>query len=503
MDLRDYLRILRHNVILVISATLLGLLAGGAASVLVKPTYTSETQLFVAIQSSGSVTDLQQGNTFSQARVQSYVKTVATPVVLQPAIDSLGLDLTADELSRRVSATTDLNTVLIKITVADDSPVQAAATAQAVANSLIKAVDGLEKPKTGGSSPVSLSIITPAEAPSAPSAPNTRLNLLLGLVIGLALGIGAAVLRSTLDTRIRGEADLRQVTTAPLLGRIAFDGDAARNPLLTQAAPQSQRAESYRQLRTNLQFANISGRAQTVLISSSLPGEGKSTTAANLAIALAQAGQSVCLIDADLRRPMISEYLGLDRNAGLTTALVGAVDVNDVLQPWGDDNLYVLTSGQIPPNPSELLGSEEMKDLISRLELVFNAVIIDAPPLLPVTDAAVLSQHVGGVVVVVGAQKLRQQDLKKSLDALEMVDAKIMGVILNRVPGKGPDAYAYGYYGNDYSPHKDVTDRPSTRRSAGVTPVGKRMAAASGPGQSTNEVFDRSASIFPANRLGG
>lgn len=449
LQLRDYLRILRRHWILLVAATLAGLLAGGTASVLVKPTYTAETQLFVAIQSSGSVQELQQGNTFSQARVQSYAKTVTTPVVLQPVIDSLGLNTTPTELAERVEASADLNTVLIGISVRDSSPVQAAATAQAIATSLIDAVDSLERPKTGGTSPVSLSIIAPAAAPAIPSAPNTRLNLLVGLMLGLVAGVGAALLRTTLDSRIRGAEDLREVTQAPLLGGISFDQDAVRKPLLTQTLQQSPRAESFRQLRTNLQFANVSGRAKSVLLTSSLPGEGKSTTATNLAISLAQAGQSVCLVDADLRRPMVNDYLALDRNAGLTTSLVGMADVNDLLQPWGDDNLFVLTSGQIPPNPSELLGSNEMKHLIDRLEHAFDAVIIDAPPLLPVTDASVLAQHVGGVVVVVGTQKVKNQDLEKALDNLKMVGANLLGIVLNRLPAKGPDAYSYGYYGQN------------------------------------------------------
>lgn len=449
MDLRDYVRILRRNWILVLVITVAGLMAGGAASVLVRPTYTATTQLFVSIQNSGTVVELQQGNTFSQARVQSYVKTVTTPVVLKPAIDALGLDITSEELSKRVVASTDLNTVLINISVSDSSPVQAAAIAQAVGDSLIKAIDGLEKPKTGGTSPVGLSIITPAEAPTTPSAPNTKLNLLAGLAAGLALGLAAAILRTTQDSRIRGESDLRRITDAPLLGGIAFDQDATRKPLLTQTGPQSPRAESFRQLRTNLQFANVSGNAKTVLVTSSLPGEGKSTTATNLAIALAQAGQTVCLIDADLRRPMVHDYLGLERDAGLTTALIRATDVNELLQPWGEDHLFVLTSGRIPPNPSELLGSDEMKNLIARLEQAFDTVVIDAPPLLPVTDAAVLSQHVGGVVVVVGSQKLRNHDLEKSLSALKMVGASVLGIVLNRLPVKGPDAYAYSYYSHE------------------------------------------------------
>lgn len=445
MDLQDYLRIVRRHWILVAASTLLGLLVGGGVSVIVPPTYTAETQLFVATQSSGSVTELQQGNSFSQARVQSYVKTVSSPLVLQPAIDMLGLDMTAAELSERVTASTDLNTVLINISISSGSPAQAAAIAEAVGDSLIRTVDLLEKPKAGGTSPVKLSVVKPAVAPIAPSDPNTRLNLVIGLMLGFGLGAGGALLRSILDTRIHGEGDLRQVADAPVLGGIAFDQDATRKPLLTQAAPQSPRAESYRQLRTNLQFANVSARAKTVLVTSSLPGEGKSTTATNLAIALAQSGQRVCLVDADLRRPMVSEYLGLDGSVGLTTALLGTADVVDLLQPWGEDELHVLASGRIPPNPSELLGSQEMKRLIERLEDKFDSIVIDAPPLIPVTDSAVLAQHVGGVIMVVGAHSVRRQDLDKSFNALHLVGAVVLGVVLNRIPAKGADAYAYSY----------------------------------------------------------
>lgn len=501
MDLNEYLRILRRNWVVVLAATLIGLLAGGAISVLIKPTYTASTQLFVAIQSSGSVQELQQGNTFSQARVQSYVKTVRTPVVLQPAIESLGLRTTPAELADRVTASTELNTVLINITVSDTSPVQAAATASAVADSLVRAVDALEKPKTGGTSPVSLSIITPAQAPGSPSAPNTRLNLLLGMILGLAAGVALAVLRTALDYRIRGEVDLRRVTDVPLLGAISFDQDATGRPLLTQAPAQSPRAESFRQLRTNLHFANVSGRAKTVLVTSSLPGEGKSTTATNLAIALAQAGQSVCLVDADLRRPMVSEYLGLDRNAGLTTALVGNADVTDLLQVWGEDDMYVLTSGQIPPNPSELLGSQQMRLLVNRLEQTFDAIVIDAPPLLPVTDAAVLSQHVGGVVLVVGSQSLKQQDLEKSLSALNLVDANVLGVVLNRLPIKGADAYSYGYYSSENEPSGKIRIQDTRHHKRGQ----RRKAATSDSGpQGFEEAMSyedaRPASVFPASR---
>lgn len=506
LDIHDYLRILRRSWILVVASTLVGLSIGAGLSVLTKPTYSSDTQLFVALQNSGSVQDLQQGNTFSQARVQSYVKTVTTPMVLQPAIDSLGLDISANELAESVKASTDLNTVLINISVTNESPVQAAAVAQAVANSLIKAVDTLEKPKSNSPSPINLSIITPAAAPTQASAPNTRLNLLLGLLIGLAFGVGAAVLRSVLDNRIRTEADLRHATDAPVLGGIALDADVSKKPLLTQIDQQSARAEAFRQLRTNLQFANVAEKAKSVVVTSSIPSEGKTTTATNLAIALAQAGQTVCLVDADLRRPMVGEYLGLERGAGLTTALVGKADVNDLLQPWGKDQLYVLTSGQIPPNPSELLGSSEMKDLIIRLESAFDIVIIDAPPVIPVTDAAVLSQHVGGVLVIVNTQLIKQQVLLKSLSSLELVEAKVLGVVLNRLPSKGADAYSYSYQGYAAVHGAPV---PSPGRGTRAARVDSVMADTPTIGSQEEHSFDdvvvqedrRVPQTFPAQRF--
>lgn len=407
------------------------------------------TRLFAATQSSGSVAELQQGNTFTQARVQSYAETADTPIVLQPVIDSLGLQVTAGELAESVEATADVDTVLLTITATSPSPVESAAIAQAAADSLVTTIENLETTGEDAASPVKLSVVTPAIAPESPSTPNTRMYIALGLSLGLMFGLAIALLRSALDTRIRGEADFRRMSDVPILGGIAFDNDATKKPLLTQAAPQSPRAESFRQIRTNLQFSHVSHETKAILLTSSLPGEGKSTTAVNLAIAMAQSGQSVVLVDADLRRPRVADYLGLERNAGLTTALIGRAEIDDLLQPWGEHELFVLTSGQIPPNPSELLGSQRMMSLITHLEDRFDAVIIDAPPLLPVTDAAVLAQRVGGVVMVIGSSKVRTPDLDKSLAALEMVEADLLGVVMNLLPSKGPDAYAYTYYSSD------------------------------------------------------
>lgn len=442
----EYLRIVRRHIILIMGATLVGAVVSGIILLTAQPSYTSKTQLFVAIQNSGSVTELQQGNTFSQARVKSYVETARTPAVLQPVIDTLGLSTSPADLAKHISASADLNTVIITISASDKSPIVAAALAQAVGSSLIDVVQELESPSDTQASPVRLSVITPAVAPVVPSSPNVLMGLAVGTLVGLTAGIIAALLRTHLDNRIRGTESFTRVCDVPVLGGISYDADAAKKPLLTQAKHQSPRAEAFRQIRTNLQFANVNSTSNILLVTSTLPGEGKTTTATNMAIAMAQAGQRVVLVDADLRRPMVASYLGLEGKVGLTTALMQTAGLSDLLQPWGQDELYVLTSGQIPPNPSELLGSAAMDRLLAQLEREFDVVIVDAPPLLPVTDSSVLAQKVGGVVLVVGSGKIRVQDLQKSLASLRLVDANIVGAAVNLLPTKGPDAYEYSYY---------------------------------------------------------
>lgn len=471
LNLKEYGRLLRRSWAIIVACTLLGTIAGTGLSLLIRPAYSSDTQLFVAIQSTGSVADLQQGNTFTQARVQTYAETVETPAVLQPVIDELGLETTPAKLAESVKASADLNTVLITISAVSSSPGQAAALAQATADSLVVAVSDLERPGIGEASPVKLSVVTPAVAATEPSSPNLPLNVFVGFIVGLAVGLGIAILRSALDSKVRGEADVSKVTAAPILGGISFDNTARKNPVLSQATPHGPRAESFRQIRTNLQFANVDSSSKTILVTSSLQGEGKSTTATNMAIAMTQAGQRVALIDADLRRPMVATYLGLADGAGLTTALIGTAPVEDLLQPWGDDGLYVLTSGQIPPNPSELLGSEAMSKLLAGLAGDFDAVIIDAPPLIPVTDATVLAQKVDGVVLVVGTGKIRSRDLDKSIAALKLVKANVLGMVLNWLPAKGPDAYVYSYYSRNSKLPRNKKGRRRAAADTGDSPL--------------------------------
>jgi succinoglycan biosynthesis transport protein ExoP len=185
------------------------------------------------------------------------------------------------------------------------------------------------------------------------------------------------------------------------------------------------------------------------VISSSIPGEGKSTIAINLAMSLADSGSRVILVDADLRRPSIAEYLGIEGGVGLTTVLIGRAEVEDVVQPLGKTALDLLPAGQIPPNPSELLGSMAMADLLEQLSGSYDMVLLDSPPLLPVTDAVVLSNLAGGALVVVGADRIHRPQLQQSLESLETAGAHLFGIVINKIARREAAAYAYGY-GSEY-----------------------------------------------------
>lgn len=450
MELRDYIQILRKNWVLIAAFAIAGIVIAGVGSLFIRPIYTSTTSVFVAIQtgSTNSGSELNQGSTYVQNQIKSFAQVATSDSVLQPVIDELDLDTTVTDLAERVSATAPLDLVIIDISVEDYSPGAAADIANAIGEQLITTVEQLSKPDNAAS-PVKITRVSPALNAEEATSPNIRLNLVVGLLLGLVIGIAIAVLRQLLDTRVHGAREVELITDATLLGGITYDDEAKDRPLVVQVNPQSPRAEAFRQLRTNLQFVEVTDEGRTFVVTSSVPSEGKSSTSVNLAITLAEAGAKVLLIDGDLRRPKVAEYMGIEGAVGLTDHLIGKADLDDVVQPWGAGNLSVLPAGQVPPNPSELLGSKAMITLLEKLDQTYDTVIIDAPPLLPVTDAAILSKLVsGGAMMVVGSGKISKHQLEAAVASLATVGGRLVGVILNLIPMKGANAYGYyGYYG--------------------------------------------------------
>ena len=322
--------------------------------------------------------------------------------------------------------------------------------------------------------------------------------------------MGLAVLREVLDTSISSSEDIGMITSSPVLGHINTDGPAAEQApevVLRTATPW---AEAFRVLRTNMQFVEVDSEQRVFVVSSAIPGEGKSTVVANLAVTLAVAGQRVALVDADLRRPKIARRLGLDQSVGLTSVLIGRVELADAMQSYGDTTLHVLAAGPRPPNPSELLQSRAMGELVEELRRSYDVVLFDSPPLLPVTDGALLSAQADGLLAVVRHGKTSRDQLRHALERVEQVGAKCVGIVVNLAPTRrGSRGYGYGYgyqygYAADDTSAKSASGKPGSGRSgSGRAGSGKPGPAKIPPGRSRRPRPKSSRrQVKPARRTG-
>jgi succinoglycan biosynthesis transport protein ExoP len=496
VELGEYLDILRRRWLGVLIIVLTALALASTVSIAIPKKYTATTRLFIAVAGE-SVTDLAQGSNFAAKQMSSYAEVATSPRVLAPVIAQLGLATTPKELAESIKATVPVETVILEIAATDRDPARAAQIANAVGQELANVTSALTPEKLDGTKAVQATPIAEAEVPDKPSSPKILQNLGLGLIVGLFLGLGVAVLRHVLDTKIRNENDVRALTDSPILGVVAYDQEVSSHPVILRDQPSAAPSEAIRRLRTNLQFIDIANRPKSIVISSSIPGEGKSTIAINLAVSLADSGSRVILVDADLRRPSIAEYVGIEGAVGLTTVLIGRAEVEDVVQPLGKTSLDLLPAGQIPPNPSELLGSMAMADLLEQLSGLYDMVLLDSPPLLPVTDAVVLSNLAGGALVVVGADRIHRPQLQQSLESLETAGAHLFGIVMNKIARREGAAYAYGY-GSEYpsaiSEPKRSTPAQARRRSdlddtliSGPLPPNGHKAKAGRPPQNGNK----------------
>lgn len=452
MGLTDYLQVLRKFWISIVALTLLGIAAGAAASLLATPTYTSSVSLYLTVQSGDSPAELSQGSSYTERQVKSFAQIAESPIVLQPVIDELGLSVSPAALAQQVSVTVPANTSILNVAVVDTDAQRAAATASAVGDQLIETVARVS-PKDGtGKASVEANMIKPATVPSSWTTPKVFQNLALGLLLGLLVGVGQALLRTVLDTRVRNADDIAQITDVPIVGTIVFDAAAARTPLAVLDDRNSLRAEEYRRLRTNIQFLDAGSQGSSIAITSSVAAEGKTSTVLNVAIALAETGKRVLLMDADLRRPRVAQRLKIEGAVGLSTILVGRATLDDVTQPV--HGLDVLPAGQVPPNPSELLGSERMRALVQLAQQSYDYVLIDSAPLGPVADTAVLSSMIGGVVIVTGSGQVHAAELSDSIASVEAAEGKVLGMVLNKLRPEDSGTrrssyYQRGAYGDD------------------------------------------------------
>jgi len=481
MRSRGPLNVMQRRWRWIAGTTVVVLLAGLVWSLTQTATYRSTASVFFSLEYGNSASELVQGSTYTQNQVASYARLVTTPAVLQPVIDDLALDVSPAELARHLEASSPIDTVIIEVSATDTSAERSAELADAVVTSLARVVEDLA-PKNGAGDPTVRGMtVAPAEVPPGPATPDVPLDLATALCAGLLLGLAAAFARDALDNRVRDADVAAHVTTLPVVGSIPARIHRSAPPVVIEAEPHSPQAETFRMLRTNLQFLGVpaGGSAdrgvQVVAVTSSLQAEGKSTVAANLAAALAETGARVLLVDADLRRPAVADLLRIEGAAGLTDVLIGRASVADVVQEWGSRGLRVLASGRIPPNPAELLGSPAMRSLLEELRSDHDYVIIDTAPLLPVADAAILSRSVDGTLVLANVTRVRRWQLAESLQTLEQVNGRVLGLVMNQVT-RPASAYVYERRGEaEASPQVPPMTASAVRvpASAGSTKVSR------------------------------
>ena len=490
MTILEFFRTTRANLWLLIIGIVVGAVAGFGYASLQPKVYAASSSGYVTVGESGTV-DVLSGSTAAKERARSYAAIVSSEAVAQKIKqNNPELSLTTGQIRGSLTAAAGENAALITVSAKASSP----KNAQLLANGALQATADYIKEieQNSGNAQALVNGDSTAASPAGGNtvrviplnnasvnpplvAPNYQQNTLIGAGTGLVLVYAAIFLRRALDQRIRTRDDATKATGASVLGVLPVSDDLNEDNIVKGDTDDHIAQESIRQLRTNLRFVNVDTPPRSFIVTSAVPGEGKSTVSLSLARAMADAGSPVILIDADLRRPTVAKKLKLDAKVGLTQVLAGQVEIANAVHQLDESNLFVLPAGRIPPNPSELLGSDKMRQLINELSEEF-IVVVDVPPLLPVTDASLLSRSVDGVILVGSIGRTHREQMTEASNILKKVNANLLGMVLNQAPRKGLGNSYYGfgyasayvgyatYYGDGKEGDKKSSKKSSTKK---------------------------------------
>jgi len=451
MELIQYWRVIRRWAWLIILCPFVAGLAAGLISLQLPKVYEAKVALLVRPAQPLSGDPSVAALTADQI-LRTYASWMTKPPILQKVISDQNLQTDAVGLSKQITVTPEPNTTILDVAVKDTDPARAMNTANTLVSDFIAQVKETQQTESTASSKDNFVVVSPAVQPTQPVFPKPLLNIGLGLFVGLIVGLGLAFLLDYLDQSVRSDEILRERTGLVPLGHIAYvpAKQDRRGELLTLGGD-SPVVEAYKALRTNLLFSSVDKEVKTIVITSAGPNEGKSRTAANLAVVLAQAGHPTLLVDADFRRPSQHRMFGRVRNVGLSNLIVQ--DQPEAALFLADEqvkDLVILASGPTPPNPSELLGSAQMAGLLARFRKHFDYVVIDTPPVNAVTDASVLAASSDAAILVVEANKATYTGVLHAKHALERVGARVLGSVMNKMRPTGGANY-YNQYGYGYS----------------------------------------------------
>ncbi|SNT01300.1 polysaccharide biosynthesis tyrosine autokinase [Rhodococcoides kyotonense] len=430
MEIREYGRILRAGWWIVALVTVLGIVGGFVYSMVSPDRYQACARLFVTTEGGSSVGEAYQNNLFSQERVNSYAGLATSTQVAQRAVDQLQQPMTANELRDRLTATPIEKTVLLDLCATDSDPEVARALTNAVAGQLTQVVQELETSQRGGSPAAGATIVDQADVPSSPMGTGLLSLLVLGGVAGLLVGVLAALARGLMDRSVRDRSRAEDISGRAVLGGIPFDAERPSTPVSTFA----RMGEPLRALRTNIRFLGAGSPPRVITVTSGSAGEGRTSTAIDLAAVLAEAGHKVLLVGGDMRTPELAERLGIAQTRGLSTVLSGEHRADDAIHRDVINGVSVLPAGPVPPNPSELLGSDRAQVLLESLRGDYRYVVIDTPPLLDVTDGAILTALADGALVLARIGRTTREQLRRTIKVLGGVGGTVLGVVTTFEP---------------------------------------------------------------------
>lgn len=445
--------------IILLSVFVVGALTAWISFYVFKPVYEGTTKILIQTQTASNQIIYNDLLT-NQKLVKTYSEIIKSNRVSEEVIHRLNLSITPEELLKKVTTKSNEESLITSITVQDYSPQGAVDIANAYAQAFYEIVNSVMQVDN-----VSMLDIAKLPPDPQPVFPKPFVNISISIFLTLVICIILILLYESIDKRIKSEEDLLRELELPVLGSISHLGKIGnwrgskmeRNRRLNDSKrgqmkqlvcidePNSIEAEAFRRLRTNIRYSGVSKELKSLIITSAYSGEGKSTTIANLAIVMIQAGKKVLLIDADLRKPTIHHFFRIRNNIGLTNILIKQLEVQEVIQEVEGIGLHVISTGPLPPNPAELLGSHEMIELLEYGTHQYDLVLIDVPPILSLSDGQVIARHIEGALLVVRSNKVPKDNVKKAKQLLEHVGANIIGTIINDVKIKSKPKEEYYY----------------------------------------------------------
>ena len=437
ITLMDLLKIIRKHLVTAIIAFVVVVAGVSAYTFLAPAKYTATAQTMATYNASDggeSIAQQSTGGSYISNQITSYPTLATTSKVL--------------------TVTNPTNTAFVNIAVVDGDPKQAADIANSVAESLKNVIES--DLYSGDKSPVKLSIVQKAQVPTSKSSPKTALYLAVGVVLGIIIGVFAALIKDLLNTKVEETSDVRSIVRASSLGSVPMDASLDNKRPVLVSQPNGAIAEEFRRIHTNIDFLQTDrteGVGQLLVITSAQPSEGKTTMAINTAVALAEDGAKVLLIDADLRHPSVAHHLGIEGAAGLAHVLSGQMGPKDVVQSYWKPNLHILPGGKRPANAGVLLGSETMKLMVEQALTQYDYVIIDTAPLTVSNDGAVFGRWAKGLLLVVSRNVCEKKSLQEAADTLATAQVPVLGFIFNRADPKKVNSHSnYYYYYEDGAP---------------------------------------------------